>query len=607
MGDLDRVRFGSKIVDRRTSEMLAEAERLAQAQDPSIDDFHLTQGCWHTGVAASAGTHSGPGAFDMYTASYTPEQKEIIGMALREVGFASWRRRAIPGKWKEHWHGIAMDTEGLPPVAARQVKSYLNGRDGLVGNREDPDPRPKDINTWEEYKQEKAAAGGQTEPADLEIQPAPMADPYAIDSGLPLDRDTDSDGLTDAFEKLARTDIRSGDSDSDGLSDAYEAVQSHTDPLSSDTDADGQGDAAELAFGSDAGRLPGIAGVVGTGVFAENIRDGVKDADADGLSDHTEKLVGLDAGKADSDADGLSDSVEAALGTDPLLADTDHDGLTDELEVEYGSDPLGTFIDSAGRTVKTAPWTLEAAYARLTAQQQQAGQPEDTAAATGATAAMAGGDPYAIDSGQPLGQSAPLPGAEPVDVDTDRDGLTDAFEKLAGTKVAVGDSDADGLSDGYEALRSRTDPLASDTDSDRLTDAQEVATGGDAGTIPGVAGVVGVGALAENVRDGVNDADSDGLSDRVEKLVGTDAKKADTDSDKLSDAMEVALGTNPLLADTDRDGISDAIEVQYGMDPLAPGSAMASSVPGAGVAGPGTAQPVPVGESADGGGAFDPN
>ena len=156
MGDLDRVRFGSKIVDRRTSEMLAEAERLAQVEDPTIKDFRLTQGSFHHGVAASAGTHDGPGAFDMYTSAYTPEQKEIIGMALRTVGFASWRRRAIPGKWSEHWHGIAMDTDGLPPVAARQVKSYLNGRDGLVGNREDPDPRPKEINTWEEYKEEKA-------------------------------------------------------------------------------------------------------------------------------------------------------------------------------------------------------------------------------------------------------------------------------------------------------------------------------------------------------------------------------------------------------------------------------------------------------------------
>ena len=52
------------------------------------------------------------------------------------------------------------------------------------------------------------------------------------------------------FERLAGTDIRSGDSDSDGLSDSYEAVQSHTDPLAKDTDADGLGDAAELAFGS---------------------------------------------------------------------------------------------------------------------------------------------------------------------------------------------------------------------------------------------------------------------------------------------------------------------------------------------------------------------
>jgi hypothetical protein len=578
MGDLDRVRFGSKIVDRRTSEMLAEAERLAQAEDPTINDFRLTQGSFSTHVGASAGTHSGPGSFDMYTGGYTPEQKEIIGMALRTVGFASWRRRAIPGKWKEHWHGIAMDTEGLPPVAARQVKSYLNGRDGLVGNREDPDPRPKEINTWEGYKEEKAAEGGiEIEP--VEAPTAPVGDLYAIDSGETLDVDTDFDGLTDAFEKLAGTNVRSGDSDSDGLSDAYEAVQSHTDPLAADTDRDAVPDVAELAAGTDAGRLPGIAGVVGTGVFAENVRDGVKDADADGLSDRTEKLVGLDPNKADSDADGLSDSVEAALGTDPLLADSDHDGLTDELEVEFGSDPLGSFFDSSGRIVNTAPWTLEAAYARHVAEEEGHDHGHEHAEdAAGTTATVAARDPYAIDSGQPLGQSG-LPGAEQVDADTDRDGLTDAFEKLAGTKVTVADSDADGLSDGYEALKSRTDPLAADTDRDKLTDAQEVSTGSDSGTIPGVAGVIGTGAIAENVRDGVKDEDSDGLSDRVEKLIGTDSTKADTDRDKLSDAMEIAFGTNPLQADTDRDGISDAVEVQFGMDPLAPGSAVAPTVP----------------------------
>ncbi|MEW3744803.1 hypothetical protein QOZ75_29445, partial [Pseudomonas aeruginosa] len=91
-------------VDRRTAAMLKEAQRLANAKDPSIGKFHLCQGCW-SHASASAGTHGGPGAFDMYTASYSAEQKEIIGLSLRTVGFASWSRARIPGKWEEHWHG----------------------------------------------------------------------------------------------------------------------------------------------------------------------------------------------------------------------------------------------------------------------------------------------------------------------------------------------------------------------------------------------------------------------------------------------------------------------------------------------------------------------
>ena len=81
-----------------------------------------------------------------------------------------------------------------------------------------------------------------------------------MDAAALLDRDSDSDGLTDAFERLAGTNLLSGDTDADGLSDAYEAVQSHTDPLSGDTDRDGLSDTAELAAGSDAGRLPGSRG-----------------------------------------------------------------------------------------------------------------------------------------------------------------------------------------------------------------------------------------------------------------------------------------------------------------------------------------------------------
>ena len=98
--------------------------------------------------------------------------------------------------------------------------------------------------------------------------------------------DTDKDGLTDAFEKLAGTDPASADTDKDGLPDAFEAIKSHTDPLVADTDKDGLSDPFEVSAGSDPGKIPGVAGVGGQGQFAEVIRNGVMDTDHDGLDRH---------------------------------------------------------------------------------------------------------------------------------------------------------------------------------------------------------------------------------------------------------------------------------------------------------------------------------
>lgn len=155
-----------------------------------------------------------------------------------------------------------------------------------------------------------------------------------IDAGLSPDQsqDTDGDGLTDAFEALVGSDPTNVDTDGDGLTDGYEAMVSATDPLSADTDGDGVPDAQELDAGTDAGTLPGTAGVVGEGAFAENVRDGFVDTDGDGLSDTLETRLGLDPTSADSDGDQLSDAWEVASGTDPLLADSDGDGLTDGFE-----------------------------------------------------------------------------------------------------------------------------------------------------------------------------------------------------------------------------------------------------------------------------------
>ncbi len=163
----------------------------------------------------------------------------------------------------------------------------------------------------------------------------------AIDNGAPLTAaDTDADGLTNDFEKLAGTNPANADSDADGLTDGYEALHSHTDPLSADTDKDGIADAVEISAGSDAGQIPGIAGVSGLGDHAQNVRAGVLDTDADGLTDPYELQIGTDPTVADTDLDGLDDNLEVTIGTNPLSIDTDNDGLTDGMEVQFGTNPM---------------------------------------------------------------------------------------------------------------------------------------------------------------------------------------------------------------------------------------------------------------------------
>jgi hypothetical protein len=306
MADSDRVTFGGRTVDERTAAMLKESERLANLEDPTIGRYHLTQGCW-SHAHASAGTHSGPGAFDQYTAQYTDKQKEIIGLAHRKVGFASWRRTRIPCKWEEHWHGIAIGTEGLPESAESQVRSYLDHRTGLRGNAKDDQERPDRILTWEQYQeQDQVSSQSEPDPAAAEVEettvPAPApADPYAISPGRQLgsEADSDGDGLTDSFERLA-------------TADAYAA-----------------------------------GGAIGRGYWADpNVSDTNRDGLADGLAAYTQPSsalltgAGSDPTRADADADGLSDFREAALGTNPQLGDTDADGLTDAFEARYRLDPL---------------------------------------------------------------------------------------------------------------------------------------------------------------------------------------------------------------------------------------------------------------------------
>lgn len=59
------------------------------------------------------------------------------------------------------------------------------------------------------------------------------------------------------------------------------------------------------------------------------------------------------------------------------------------------------------------------------------------------------------------------------------------------------------------------------------------------------------------------DTDSDGLTDDVECLRGSDPTNPDSDGDGAKDGDEVAAGSDPNAQDSDGDGLSDGVELGY--------------------------------------------
>lgn len=121
--------------------------------------------------------------------------------------------------------------------------------------------------------------------------------------------------------------------------------------------------------------------------------------------------------------------------------------------------------------------------------------------------------------------------------DTDNDGIPDVIEELYGTDTEKDDTDGDGLSDYIEIVNLGLNPLKVDSD-------------------------------ANDINDGDEDNDSDGLTNIEEIKIGTDPTLEDTDGDMVFDKNEIELGTDPLKKDTDGDGVSDGKEIELGTDPL---------------------------------------
>lgn len=215
------------------------------------------------------------------------------------------------------------------------------------------------------------------------------------------------------------------------------------------------------------------------------------DSDGNGFSNEFEVINGSYG--PDGDGDNLASFYEEnILGTSPILWDTDNDGLCDGWD-------NATLSGEFGYTNATNP-------------------------------------------------------------DTDGDNLLDGFE-FFGWNVTIydggesklyrytsnplePDSDFDGVYDYYEYLNA-TNPFESDTDNDLLSDFEEIHIYNTDPTDP--------------------DCDDDGLLDGLEFEIGTHYDNPDTDGDGIIDGEEV-LGwdkfkTDPLCKDTDHDFLTDSSEI----------------------------------------------
>lgn len=320
--------------------------------------------------------------------------------------------------------------------------------------------------------------------------------------------DSDSDGLSDKYERTIGTEPYLADTDGDGIDDGIEIGKNLNSPLDSDNDSI----INALDFDDDNDGLPTIL---------EDKSRKYTDIDKDGIKNHLD---------TDSDNDGVPDGIEAGL----LNKDTNYDGIDDA----FGLDQQGA-VDKNGDGINDnfkLPDSNKNGVADYldssvtNSEITKSNNKKNTAKDTELVVEIR--KPKAI----PLKEQTPKKVIINHYTDTDNDGLLDAQERMLGTNPFKRDSDGDTVSDAIEIGLDINSPL--DSDHDGIIDALD------------------------------NDDDNDGILTKLEDLNKDGSPiNDDTDDDGVpnyldgnDDGDDYLTITEGGIKDTDKDGILDYLD-----------------------------------------------
>jgi len=464
--------------------------------------------CAANGIVAPVADRDGDGAPD-----YLDADSDNDGLLDRVEAFdgdGDGQPEAVPS-------GVDADEDGLDDAF-----DIDQGGIGATGQDRDDDDRP-------DYIDQDSDGDGIADRVEC-ANPTACAD--SDGDGAPdfLDTDSDDDGIPDATE--------GHDADGDGVPDFA--------PLGMDDDEDGLDDAYDIDMaGGVPAPLPDFDGD-GTPDYSDS------DDDGDGVGTAFECPDGP-AGCPDGDSDGIPDPLDP----DTIPSDSDGDGIPDE--VECAGDVAGC-VDTDG----------DGDPDHLDADDDDDGIPTSTECGVDPDACDADGDGVPnhrdIDSDgdgitDTVECSAPAScsdsdsdgSADYLDEDADEDGIVDLVEghdadmNGVADRVPLGvDTDGDGLDDAFDPDDGGTEAQTQDTDGDTVPDFQDVDDDGD-----------GVDTVFECADPGAGcpDGDGDGTPDSLD----LDNTPRDTDGDGIPDVVECPAPGDPVgdplgCPDTDGDG-----------------------------------------------------